>query len=193
MSKGRGGGSLCRRAASRRSATRIALPEHMAAPVVTKLRRELTAAVGFPSTIFTTNTVHSFLPFAARPDLTSPSLPPSTLPGPWHLPSVRPPVSTRYQRPLPHRRLIPRPRPRRALARPHSCLSIDDAGCAIDSTEQRRIIPCSQISEPRLRFRPRGRRYVWSSSCSHPSLAAPAKRLCARNKQIPRAQIGPWR
>lgn len=41
-------------------------------------------------------------------------------------------------------------------------LSIDDAGCAVNTTEQRRIIPCSQISEPRLRFRPRGRRYARS-------------------------------
>jgi hypothetical protein len=51
----------------------------------------------------------------------------------------------------------------------------DDAACAVDTTKQRRIIPCSQISEPRLRFRPRGRRYA-ASRCRR-------QRLVRRNKR----------
>lgn len=37
--------------------------------------------------------------------------------------------------------------------------SVNDAASAVDTTSQRRI-PCSQTSELRLRFRPRGRRYA---------------------------------
>jgi hypothetical protein len=57
--------------------------------------------------------------------------------------------------------------PRRSCSR-NSRAPIDDAALVVFSTTERRN-RCSLTSEPRLRFRPRGRRYV------HPGRVAPAR------------------
>lgn len=115
-----------------------------------KLRRDLTARpVSFRLGVFTIN-IHFFtLPVGSKLVLLSSHI--SNALGPWRL---RPSPLSLPPGPVREPSLSSA-----ALARQSELLQpIDDAGCAGDTTEQRRIIPCSQISEPRLRFRPRGRR-----------------------------------
>jgi hypothetical protein len=71
--------------------------------------------------------------------------------------------------------------PRRSCSRNSSAL-IDDAVLAVFSTTERRN-PCSLTSEPRLRFRPRGRRYV------HCGKAAPARWYAPRASAVIRLSV----
>ena len=126
-------------------------PRPMAAPVVTKLRRDVTALVQSPSAIF----IHNLIPFSNFPPACTSIFIAA------HLERTRPLASSVRLRSLPTASTASTSHPSSpsaARARQTTLVHIDDAGGGVNPTEQRRIIPCSQISEPRLRFRPRGRR-----------------------------------